>query len=702
MKLFRYIMIAGFFSSVLITSSCNDDMRQEMPELRKPTVDIKYTGETVTLGMDVKLTNDASKTRSFQMTRDGNIIKIDYDALALSGQPMKVYCALRKNGMEDDKVTYFYLEAKVVKDQNGVYKLKAEPKSIQMNTGNLNEGYYIQAMTFGPDTDMSGTPSSGGYTYNMESTKAGFDEPGPIALNNMNIPIATKWTALSVSGGNNITIKNLTFEPLGTIMRLEGINPLAKSVKIKGLKIKTSGFSNKGVFKLGKASGNHIDTNTSVLFEPEGKDAENNYDLNFKLLEDFNDTSYLKTIRPEEDATCYIYVMPIGNSKCNMSYSYAFQLEDDNIEQNTEDESKEIPAGMLASGKVVTLKKTGMPESDLMITEFYHCNPGGANYSMIEIYNPTCRAVDLKNYGLLRLRTFTADGGPGIHPSDRDYTEASALLQELYFDPVKDLSNTRISKNAKGEDYIKITDPSHWASPGAYKVRYKYIEQTEGNAKKADGSMLEPGQTIILCSQKIYWIAQDNTTGEFNKLPTGDYHKFGNKLTENINSGKCKYVMAVTNASSDAQDYQHNTTSGTFTHGLQQIMILSKFEKGKGAYLVDQTGPAFDYTAKYNINDRKGWEEQAKLYDAYVTAFELKSYAGGTQRDDMDFIRRPHVMYPNLIFKYDVNGAKDVKFNSDPTREWDIYLLHGPIANPNNTVYKTVEEKGRLHSWGSR
>lgn len=704
MKLFRYIVIAGFFSSVLITSSCNDSMKQEMPELKnKPVVNIKYTGEKVVLGLDVDLGKEtSSKTRSLQMTRDGRLIKIDYEAM--QNQPMNVYCALRKNGMADDKVTYFSIKAQIVKD-NGVYKLKSEPTSVQMNSGSLDNGYYIQAMTFGPGTDMSGTPASGGYTYDMNSSNAGFDDSSLIAINQLNIPIATKWTPIDLKGVNNFTIKNLSFEPVGTIVRLEGRNPLVKGIKLKKINVKSKGFTNSGVFKLGKVSpDNSIDTNANIFFEPKAPNSEGEYDFNFNIVEDFSDPNSFRSVRSGGDATTYIYVMPVLQTKNNVNISYVFQLDGDKVDQTTEAEIKSLPANSLPSGKVVTLKKLGMPESDLMITEFYHCNPSGWNYSMIEIYNPTCEDKDLKDYGLLRVRT-VGDSGPGVHPADDSFKANGALLQQLYIDPSVPFEGMR-GINAMGEPYGGTNPLSN------YRVRYAYLGGTKENAK--ENSILKPGQTIVLCSERIMWIAYNGWSNDYDKLPDGNYHKFGNKINENVANGNCKYVVAVTNYAEHGRDFQSDYTSGTFTHGLKQIMVLSKHsknDKGENTVdLIDATGPAFDYTQMidpntgeyFGIENTTGHAIQKTLYNAYLKTFELGSYAGKDQRDDVDFIRLPNVMYPTLKFKYDYSDPHTTKWNDDPHREWDIYMLEGAVNGGMNPILKTVEQKGPLHSWGSR
>lgn len=737
----------ALFSSVVI--SCNDafEKTQTMPEFRR-NAPIVYTGDYVNVGLDVELptpyigvsSGQSSSTRSVVLVKD-NIIEIDYSQLV--NKNMKVYFALRKNNMQDDKVTYFFLDAKIEKTSDGKYKLKAEDKKIQLNTGGLTSDYYIQGVTLGPGTEMMQDTADKSYYFKM-NTQNGFfesDVRDGNMLNSFIIPLATKWTPISnASNGKSVQINNLTFRPQGLFLKFEGKNNLVKDVEIRKAEIESYGFACCGNLRLGKLSkGLEINNVDNIKFEFDNSDnggvnnnmSKINFDLPLK-------SGGHKVIKSDKNMIFYLYVMPniIEGEKYRFSYRLHYKV----LGSGPKDVYlspkvwKTIPNTYLTAvngdryevnqGKVITIKNAGLPESDLMITEFFHNNPGGDNYSMVEIYNPTNKDIDLRQYGLIRIRTVLDDNLAGIHPSDyshfehRPMLETQALVQDLWIDPsmpeyvdleMKDGTDVRMMTVRQADGNLPPTSVTKemfgvkYTDDNAYLNRYHYMSYP-GTDK--ENSILKPGQTIIIGSRgfydQIYDFAKPVGSGERNNdqfMPHGTASTGMMGIKESVAEKKCKYVMVVNNgvkkASSMFEGYQYSPFAGVMHHGTQHTLALVKWAKKEFKSIgpdkivpIDESGPAFDYMVKY---EESQWESKESkeylknLYDQYKTNLNalISSARFNGKNDDFGFIRNEYVMYPSIEFKYDLTD------DENPSNQWT------------KSLGSSLEEKAK-YSFGRR
>lgn len=700
----KYLISAISLALLLTFQSCNDGMsgKQEMPKIIERPQEVQYTGSFVNIALDVPLreNNVSSNTRSFAMTKDTEgKISIDYENML--DKEMNVYCALLKPGQGLRDITSFVIKAKVIKEDN-MFKLKADGQTIQMNKGDLDDSYYIQAMTMGPGTDMQQYGNV--YRYTMSSDVASLCD---MENKQMNIPLGTKWTKLTDPTGKNITITNLKFDPLVTIIKLKGINPLAKDIRYKKLKIKTKSFTNKGTFTVGIPPKSDVSdwTTESVKFNPEYGGQEHTLDL--PVLKDFlsnpESEDSFRAIPKGGNADCYIYVVSDNitsklEAQSSMQISYEYEIVDNGVvvggTQISDVITKTVSNDMIKSGERIKVNKVELPESDLMITEFFHFNPGGGGYNVIEIYNPTSKPIDMREYGLLRLRTFTASGGPGFHPHDTWKGAKNVLMQQIYVDPEKTTSGNFEVLSATRDVFEEGTNL------GKRVLDYKYMYDTENNAKGSrQGYMLQPGQCIILCSDGIY-NAYVNNNDRGRELHGADFAF--NDFNQYLTNGKCKYILGVKTAAGN-NNYQHDPSSSVLAHGAQHIMVLAKYVKegtGWTMAVVDETGPALDYLDKYNedIKNTTWRSAMESQYKKYKEVFGLENFKVSVQRDDYDLIRRPYVMYPSPHeWKYNFNMSDETKFNGWDKREWDMYTIKGYNEQ---SLIKEIDVKGKLHTWG--
>lgn len=684
--------------SVALVSSCNDSLNrdQNMPDIQPKVV---YKGEVVSADLDLPLPmpeqkkDEKSSTRSFSLIKDGTgLIKINYERYADKPVTMNVYFALRKSGMQDSDVTYFSIPCKITK-VGDKYRLRASGASFQMNNGSLDGDYYIQAITLGPNTNLQEQPDK---SYNFELTvqKGGPTSEIENATNgrSLDMPLTTKWTKVNYDAqAKRININNLKFDPQGIIIKFLDIDKdlnLNEEIELKGVEIDAYGLCSSGTFKLGKLSnGNTINGGEDLMFEyKRGSGAKpdefykgglNEYGWSYLDFDVTTQSGQHVKLQNNGSTGFYIYAMPYKESansgatlECRLKYS-TYQHHEDQINV-TEKIIRTIIPKKLKSGTMVATAKVKFPKSDLMISEFYHFNSGSSNSSMIELYNPTNQDIDLRDYALMRLRTFTANGGPGLHPYDNFRGGRSVLLQPVYLDPSVP-SGTLTSPDMNGNNYVDNSGANDRT------LKYAYLYGTAENAR--NNYKLKPGECIVLCSEGIYKQIAGRTRDYSDYLPEGDQIWF--KELQNLvlqKGGKCKYVVGVTNyfGNNDNNDAQYSEMSGTFTHGVQHIMILSKFvDKGKPtatSEFVDQAGPALDYMSKTdNFNDRDGWAKQTELYEKYISTFRLRDFRGpgsAGKRDDLTLIRRPGVVFPSpteWIYNMD-------NINKDPYRDWDVWM----------------------------
>lgn len=719
--------------SVALVSSCNDSLQQNMPILQQ---NIQYTGEYINIDMDIVMPSSntpptKNNSRSLSIISDLNgLMQINYDKYldnTKKENEMNVYFALRKSGMQDSEVTYFSLPARIVKNSDGTYRLKAKNLTFQMNTQSspLDNDYFIQAITLGPGTDLKQNVNDKSFEYEMKIQKGGIVSEVDVKNNikSLNIPLTTEWHKVKYDNKSKmLKIDNLTFKPQGIIIKFDDIDKdlnLLEKIELKGITIDAYGICSSGTFKLGKLSnGNtNIKGGEDVLFEYNQGSGAVNASFNAGGLNQFGwsklDIDIEKSNGSHQELKnggkngCYIYVMPYTNPDLPTDYKIYYSYKYSTIGHHNDEVyltgkiKKEFTPTHLMSGKVVTIKNGGFEKSDLMISEFYHFNPSKNNSSMIEIYNPTNEHIDLKDYQLLRLRTFTESGGPGLHPSDTWNGAYGVLAQPIYMDP-NIPSGTKFSPTADGSEYPQtggVLDT---------KLRYIYMYGTDNNPKQF-GSKLAPGHCIVLCSEGIYKELHGRTQPHPEYLPEGSDIGFTN-LKEEITSkgGKCKYVVAVTNYfgsdDNDDNDIQYNPASGTFTHGSKHIMVLTKNtidEKGRHTFeLIDQAGPAFDYTAKYDFEDKEGWKEQTLLYENYINTFQFKEFVlNSSLRDDFDMIRRPGVVFPSPTdFKYNLQ-----KYNDEEYRDWDIYMTaFSSLGDKDRPYALQFPDRVAKHSFGRR
>lgn len=253
-------------------------------------------------------------------------------------------------------------------------------------------------------------------------------------------------------------------------------------------------------------------------------------------------------------------------------------------------------------------------KSDLLITEQVYVHDNGHNYSMIEVYNPTQRAVSLADYALVRL----IDNGSymAYRKPDGSWTDQldEALILPLSF------VNPDKSSPFEGSPFTSIGARGAYSNP---RERYREVIRyggglTVGGSKGSS----EQGKTISLNSVTDMQLASNQTavlgaSGYLQK--DGDRYKyFGSNIESKwlgyvryqVNSGSsssptynCRYMLAYSDASTS--DYQGGTLD--FEHGEGFALLKST---GNGQWqVIDATAPigikGYGFPVKYDVYKRQ-------------------------------------------------------------------------------------------------
>lgn len=661
-----------------------------------------------------------------------------------------VIVALRKSGMTDNQVSYFIGKATVKHIPGKGYRVNLGKMMGNLREGGWSDDYYVQYSlsdatprlvrvnnynTFvfdRKDINENGMVYPTG-DYNADGQRRDAQIKGMVW--------ATRWVKPIKNSKGELTLPSQTspmnfFNPQGILIKVSGTNKTPHKLTLKGVEIKTNGLAVCGTFEPGKVNpgdeNNFGATAKEILFTPSV--STNAIPTDSEIKEGYLSSD--KILRLKYDlanpnagpGNKYAVVAP--NTEMRPYYIWAYPIvkdRSDEMNKYMEFTYKYGPEG----GATATMPKTVLSSknfgnqfwfknnltydlsgvgykapNELMITEFYHYNRQGYNCTMIEISNPTGKEIDLRDYRIARLRRFTQDNGPGLHFSDNyNFNHAEEIrnisVQPLWLNP--DVPSGREKgKNLMGGDQFPL--------------QYVFIYGTENAAKGPKGYMLAPGQSIVLCA---YFIGQAAMDANNKYLPDEPDNEFGftpRQISNNIAKGKLKYIVSVRNCyvlstmgdpvftRDRTIEEQHHIGSSTMTHGTKQALILlnvkkkSKFMDGSEMpfKIIDATAPCVDYLLDEPIDNKPVWAGQAAKYNTFLSVFKLDTFAGSSDRDDYDLIRRNHVIFPSVRFNYELTTDNEMQKDAD----WDLYV-NKTDRTAGIPQAGTKDERGPKHNWGS-
>lgn len=415
-RIFIQLLAGLLIVSAGVACSSEDEFGQgtarneqgQTEEFRVLSVTSSGEGEEVRLSLDVHVEETGDlRTRIFNENGIGEISK------TAVGDTEQVYLILRRKG-DPAATTYIKVE---IAGRNG-QELRFEDLKLNLpsgiNIGSADE-WYITGVLGGDSFDMTNGVLSMG--NNPLAT-------APLLLptrsdRSVEVPFAFPWSKLSVVNTKTLSVSKsdqVTFKPLGTLLRLNFYSNLLDDFRASKLNIRTNALRSVGTFDLMSYADDDLLGKLPVWTPAEQEASPSIKAWSYKLA-DGDGASQQTLLLPAgaghaTERTIYIWGMPTDVEAANTSTTISLDVRKassastDVSEMITYDKQAHRP---LKNG---SYRLSNILNSDLIISEVYYqlvpprTNGEQANenrnYSIVEIYNPTASEVDLTEYSLIR------------------------------------------------------------------------------------------------------------------------------------------------------------------------------------------------------------------------------------------------------------------------------------------------------------
>lgn len=629
MKNIHYIISLSFVLGFFI-SSCQDDTQEifSMAEPQLPKEDFAaYTGETIQVEFDASLPEaNVNITRALKEDTEDKL-HMDYSNWTGS---VNVHIALRKKNAPAEPITYKTVQGSISSSGSG-YTLKIEPASLQLKEG-LFDGvsWEVCAMIDKRNSIVLDRQ----YQSREFNTMTYLDAESNFNLKNLEIPIYSSYTDVIVNGRNKTL--PLRFKPLGCVITATLENNLYTDINYTGVNIQEANvIAGELLLDFGKEI---AETKIPEVRRKNGSKTK-------RCMFDF--TTTLKT--PNNiTKKVYLWCLPVRREQVTKPrFGMFFKVGNNEAKPDSiVYKSQETLSFGFETGMNYRIA-LHMPESDLMITEFGHLNPGGENYSWIELFNPTSHDINLWEYGLARVHKWD--------PDPADPTKAVWQSKMIgWHDPCPlgqaTIQNLHITEESNP---IYNGDGSIYSSPSAAN-RFEPMFMNHTTLQKyklQSGNILKPGKTIVLFAGGTRnLIAEreslDNDYWPHNKSGFESYY-----LANAVAEGKCQYVIAVDNgirenAYAGMGDWKSDQ-GGTLQHAAKNSIVLVK-----------RTSPG---SGPYRIIDAVAGTVNSDLFNSFLTRLPARM----TSSNDWWWAGRSE----NTMFPMGLREPEDVQhgtpFNAD-------------------------------------
>jgi hypothetical protein len=645
-------------------TSCSDELdgNEEVKKDEEPTV-------MVSVNVSSELGTSGAKTRSIGMADDGNG-KLSYNFNKLYEQQGDTgafdFILTARYG---DKISTNLFENVPIKiKSDGTYYISlsgidiAIPAAVSTEENVENLKFCGMLVPNGTGGVFDNFVKGGVWKDMAELSRLAANDKKFFVPLYSNTQITTKeynWGGSLDKTNFNI---NLQFSMMGTVItaKFNG-NPLVNDIYVDSVRMRYSNVKSGAIqWKMGDEQDNGYPNFTYG----DGEETDNKK-LSFPqpmLVESdlFNTTN--------EVYTDTAWVMPVSTDDFINSYDIYYHIKGDVEYDSTsmvvsypQDGNTTTHTGGFEYGKVYTLSMS-MPESDLMITEFEHYNPGGANYSMIELYNPTVNNIDLREYGLVRLTDLeeSSEAWLAYDGSNLSYASTNfdnARVQDIYIDATDfTFSTTETFDGPATCKTVNGTSLPHYGALYQFENTYAIFAgnntslrayPTEGTYTYKIGTHtyttpvalkpyeLGPGQTVIVGAAKLEKFIVEGTTD--------DEHWHSNSLYFNssyldyaANKNRLKFAVGVDNgANSDANGGEKFVRAGVMQHVQRNIIQLVKKNSDS------------DAEHKYDVIDYPGDIETTEARSIYINYLQGTKLT--TTPDYFVMSRDPSALYPRYL-----------------------------------------------------
>lgn len=607
-------------------TSCKEDevAGMEHMNMEKSISLEEYTGEILDVDYEISIpqyadvVNTETGVGSRSLAEDAEE-KIHFDYANMSD--VFIHVCLQ-NGDDVSTRSFKTFSAKIEPKAGGGFQVLVDDPYIRLKKGDLaGDNWKVCAiMETQERTEAQRMFSQNKYTATI-NTNTYFSPDGSIVkdhLTSLTTPLYSRYVPVRKENGK--VFLDLNFKPLGTIIRMKVTNPLAIPVYVNKVRIKNpnikSGFAR-------VALGNESNGILSFDFSTSSRAGGDAPSRSERALWDNNEVC-IWNIKPVMVGTTpeilYLWCIPVSSapSTSQVEFVYTTSPSNDVMLRDSIILPPSERAVDLESGYFYQVNAS-LPESDLMITELLHLNPSWwYNYTVVEIYNPTNKEIDIRNYGLCRILSWDTDlplmvGEANTFPKSFD----QALVQDLY---VEDFNQT-VYRGDGQKAHI------------SYQGNNRFYDMYGTHVDKGPGRyMLKPGNTIVLgAGQLRYELANKSTSSQY-YWPTGSLMYDSPYLANAVKMGFCQYAVAVDNGSTASQyvNERYMNTAGVLQHGSRQVLVLvKKAGQGQSYAPVDWLYSACTPSIMQQLQQKA-----------------LPVFSGGMSGDWVFVARKEGVMYP--------------------------------------------------------
>lgn len=551
------------------TSCKQDELAAVVDSAKKNSTSVDgYTGEVldVTYAISIpqyaNVLNTETQVDSRALTEDTDG-KIHFDYANM--KDVLIHVCLQ-NGDDVASRSFKTLSATIEPKNGGGFQVNVGDPYIRLKEGDLaGDNWKVCAIMESTErTKEQRFFDLNKYTATI-NTDDYFSTDGNIVKDNLKsltTPLYSQYVPVRRENGK--VFLDLNFKPLGTIIRMKVKNSLAVPIYISKVKIKNPNIkAGKANVSLGDESNGIIKFNfaaSSRAVSPSRAD---------RALWTSNEVciwNIKPTVVGTSPETLYLWCIPTSSGSVENQIEFLYSVSPSSDAQLRD--SVLLPP----SSRAVELKsgyfyniEAALPESDLMITELLHLNPSRwYNYTVVEIYNPTNKAIDIRNYGLCRMLSWDSSLPLLVGEADRS-TKAfdKALIQDLY---ITDFNQT-----------VYKGDGTTAHSSYQRNNRYYDMYGTHNN-KGPERYMLKPGNTVVLAAGQLRWELANNDFSSQRYWPTGSRMYDTPYLPNAVKLGYCQYAVAVDNGSVASQyaNALYMGSAGVLQHGARQILVLMK------------------------------------------------------------------------------------------------------------------------------
>lgn len=565
------LSVIKIFTSFLILlcsfTSCKQDELETVAEtasVEESEIPVEeYTGEVLDVNYAISIPQyanvlNAEESVSSRSLKEDEQGKVHFDYANMSD--VVIHLCLQ-NGDDVATRSFKTVSAKIAANGSG-FQVQVPDPYVQLKKGELEgDAWKVCAIMESTErTEGQRIFALNKYTSTI-NTNTYFSVDRNVVKGNLSLlttPLYSQYVPVRKANGK--IYLDLNFKPLGTIIKMKVVNSLAIPIYIDKVKIKnpnikaglakvTLGEESNGIVKFNFAS-----TGEKGLWNPSD-------------VCTWNISPAKIGIEPEY---LYLWCIPVSSNPVQNQIEFIYET------TITSDNTKKDSIMLNPSTRSVGMKSgyfynvtAALPESDLMITELLHNNPGGWNYSVIEIYNPTNKSIDIREYGLCRIVEWESGGTPYLVGEANNYPKNfdKALIQDLYVERFE-------QPVYRGDGQL---------ATGGYQGKNRYYDMYGSHINKGpERYMLKPGNTVVLAAGGT----RDDLAYKKNKnwyWPTGSLMYDTPYLANAVKKGFCQYAAAVDNGYKDNQysNFRYMNTAGVFQHGATQIMVLVK-KQGPG------------------------------------------------------------------------------------------------------------------------